>query len=136
MQLKPLFKAISLLGGPGAGKGTQSKLLHERLGIRHISAGDLLRREVNSGSPHGTLIDNMIKEGLIVPHEITVELLRKEMEKDPSATFLIDGFPRALDQLEAFERSMGPFLFCLYLDCPEDVLRTRLFRTWANFWKS
>ncbi|KAL0216682.1 hypothetical protein P9112_008866 [Eukaryota sp. TZLM1-RC] len=117
---------ISLLGGPGAGKGTQSKLLYERLGIIHISAGDLLRREIQSGSQHGALIDHMIKEGLIVPHEITVELLKAEILRFPGQTIIIDGFPRAIDQLEAFEKAVTRFEFCLVLDCPEEVLRERL----------
>ncbi|KAL0217378.1 hypothetical protein RCL1_007959 [Eukaryota sp. TZLM3-RCL] len=123
---QPRPRVVFLLGGPGAGKGTQSALLQQRLGFVHISAGDLLRREVQSGSEHGAMIDHMIKEGLIVPHEITVNLLKREIDLAPEKTYLIDGFPRAIDQLEAFEKVVGDFDVCLALDCPEEVLRERL----------
>ena len=85
-----------VLGGPGAGKGTVCKKLVKQHGFVHLSAGDLLREERNSGSKNADLINYYIKEGKIVPVEITVNLIKKAMEKQGWAKkkFLIDGFPR------------------------------------------
>ena len=82
--------------GPGSGKGTVCGKLVSEHGFVHLSAGDLLRAERDSGSPDGELINNIILEGKIVPVEITVNLIKKAMEKNgwSSKKFLIDGFPR------------------------------------------
>ncbi|KAL2940904.1 UMP-CMP kinase 3, partial [Bienertia sinuspersici] len=63
--------------GPGSGKGTQCTNIVENFGYTHLSAGDLLRAEIKSGSENGTMIQNMIKEGKIVPAEVTIKLLQK-----------------------------------------------------------
>uniref|UniRef100_A0A1A8MM50 Cytidylate kinase n=1 Tax=Nothobranchius pienaari TaxID=704102 RepID=A0A1A8MM50_9TELE len=96
---------VFVLGGPGAGKGTQCSKIVETYKCTHLSAGDLLREErCRAESKDGQLIDAYIKEGKIVPVEITINLLRKAMEetmqKDSSKScFLIDGFPRNEDNL-------------------------------------
>ena len=87
------------LGGPGAGKGTQCTLLSSEYGVKHLSAGDLLREERASGSEYGNLIENYIKDGKIVPVEITLRLLRKAIETSGCNRFLIDGFPRNRDNM-------------------------------------
>jgi len=124
---------VYILGGPGSGKGTQSANLVRDYGFVHLSAGDLLREEQNTeGSQYGELIKDYIKDGLIVPMEITVKLLenaiRASLDKSGSDTgkFLIDGFPRKLDQAIFFEESVCPSKCTLFLDCPEDVMRERL----------
>jgi UMP-CMP kinase len=85
-----------VLGGPGSGKGTLSANLVEKHGFVHLSAGDLLRAERDSGSADAELINNIIKEGKIVPVDITVNLIKTAMNKAGWAEkrFLIDGFPR------------------------------------------
>jgi len=70
------YEIVFVLGGPGAGKGTQCALLVERHGLIHLSAGDLLREERNRGTELATMINTYIKEGKIVPAEVTVGLLR------------------------------------------------------------
>jgi len=70
------YEIVFVLGGPGAGKGTQCALLVERHGLVHLSAGDLLREERNRGTELATMINTYIKEGRIVPAEVTVGLLR------------------------------------------------------------
>ena len=91
-------------GGPGAGKGTQCSKIVEKFGYQHISAGDCLRAErKNPNSKNGALINQYIKEGKIVPVEITVKLLKKAMDASEKTKFLIDGFPRSLDNLQAFD---------------------------------
>ncbi|KAH0842555.1 hypothetical protein AYO21_06643 [Fonsecaea monophora] len=122
---------VYVLGGPGSGKGTQSANLVRDFGFVHLSAGDLLREEQNTeGSEYGQLIKDYIKEGLIVPMEITVKLLenamRSKLGSDGTGKFLIDGFPRKMDQAIFFEESVCPSKCTLFLDCPEEVMRERL----------
>lgn len=87
---------IFVLGGPGAGKGTQCSKLVSDYGFKHLSAGDLLREEQDRpGSEFGEMIKTYIKEGTIVPMEVTIQLLenamKKAMEEENKHTFLIDG---------------------------------------------
>lgn len=124
---------VYILGGPGAGKGTQSEHLKRDYGFKHLSAGDLLREEQDrEGSQYGQLIKDYIKNGLIVPMEVTVNLLKNAMQAEldarqtHSARFLIDGFPRKMDQAVFFEQSVCPSKCTIFLDCPEDVMQERL----------
>lgn len=124
------ISVIFVLGGPGAGKGTQcAKLVNEKEFI-HLSAGDLLRAEQNrKGSKYGELIASYIKEGLIVPQEVTVALLQQainENYKKGSNRFLVDGFPRKMDQALTFEQQIVPSSFTLFFECPENVMLQRL----------
>ncbi|KAF8044278.1 hypothetical protein BT93_A2311 [Corymbia citriodora subsp. variegata] len=93
-----------VLGGPGSGKGTQCAKIVENFGYTHLSAGELLRQEIASNSEDGAVILDMIKEGKIVPSEMTVKLLKKEMESCDNGKFLIDGFPRNEENRIAFEQ--------------------------------
>ncbi|XP_057846438.2 UMP-CMP kinase 3 isoform X2 [Cryptomeria japonica] len=118
---------VFVLGGPGSGKGTQCAKVVEKFGFTHLSAGDLLRAEINSGSENGTMIQNMIKEGKIVPSEVTVKLLQRAMQESENDKFLIDGFPRNEENRAAFERVTGIVPeFILFFDCPEDEMERRL----------
>ncbi|OXV10810.1 hypothetical protein Egran_01428 [Elaphomyces granulatus] len=128
---------IFVLGGPGSGKGTQSENLVRDYGFMHLSAGDLLRVEqVREGSEYGDLIRNHIREGTIVPMEVTVVLLSNAMSNTlvngtantSPARFLIDGFPRKLDQAIFFEETVCPSRMTLFLNCPEDVMLARLLK--------
>ncbi|KAI9759427.1 MAG: bifunctional uridylate/adenylate kinase [Chaenotheca gracillima] len=125
---------IFVLGGPGSGKGTQCAKLVADYGFTHLSAGDLLRAEQDRpGSEFGDLIRNNIKEGIIVPMEVTVALLENAMgetvggkEGGKKGKFLIDGFPRKMDQALFFDESVCPSRLTLFFDCPEDVMLARL----------
>ncbi|EEP82921.1 uridylate kinase [Uncinocarpus reesii 1704] len=133
---------VFVLGGPGSGKGTQSANLVRDYGFSHLSAGDLLRAEQNrEGSKYGELIRHYIREGLIVPMEITVALLSNAMadileERRAQNTlragvpsrFLIDGFPRKMDQAVFFEETVVPSVATLFLSCPEEVMLNRLLK--------
>jgi UMP-CMP kinase len=122
---------IFVLGGPGAGKGTQCANLVRDYGFKHLSAGDLLRAEQDRpGSEYGEMIKTIIKEGQIVPSEVTIALLENAMQDTIDSAdnrrFLIDGFPRKMDQALAFEQRVVPSKFTLFFDCPEETMRERL----------
>jgi UMP-CMP kinase len=124
---------LFVLGGPGAGKGTQCANLVRDYHFTHLSAGDLLRAEQNrEGSEFGELIKSYIKDGKIVPMEVTVQLLENAMEdvvskdKERKGKFLIDGFPRKMDQALKFEETVCPSKFVLFFDCPEEEMQRRL----------
>ncbi|VAH40557.1 unnamed protein product [Triticum turgidum subsp. durum] len=102
-----------VLGGPGSGKGTQCSRIASDFGFSHVSAGDLLRNEISSGTDHGEWILEIIREGRIVPSEITVELVRKAIESSSAKRVLIDGFPRCEENRIAFEKIVS-FLFGLH----------------------
>ena len=124
---------LFILGGPGSGKGTQSAYLVRDFGFKHLSAGDLLREEQDrEGSEYGQLIKDNIKDGIIVPMEVTVKLLENAMRKgmqgskDGKGRFLVDGFPRKMDQAVYFEDSVCTSKCTLFLDLSEDVMHERL----------
>ncbi|XP_023342909.1 UMP-CMP kinase isoform X2 [Eurytemora carolleeae] len=104
---------IFVLGGPGAGKGTQCARIVESFGYVHLSAGDLLRAErIAPGSEFGELIEHHITNGTIVPVEITCSLLERAMTKSEKNDFLIDGFPRNEDNLTGWNKQMGEKDIC------------------------
>lgn len=124
---------IFVLGGPGAGKGTQCAKLVAEHGFTHLSAGDLLRAEQERpGSQFGELIKDYIKNGKIVPMEVTIKLLENAMTAalqqsgSNKGRFLIDGFPRKMDQGVKFEASVCVAKMVLFYDCPENVMEERL----------
>lgn len=121
------FSVAFVLGGPGSGKGTQSSKLVEEFGVVHLSAGDLLRAHMKSGSPEGEMVANMIAQGQIVPSHVTVGLLKNAMVSSGKQHFLIDGFPRNEENRSAFEIQTGiDPKFVLFFDCPESVMEQRL----------
>ncbi|KAF7014725.1 hypothetical protein CFC21_028685 [Triticum aestivum] len=117
---------VFVLGGPGSGKGTQCSNIVEHFGFTHLSAGDLLRAEIKSGSENGTMIENMIKEGKIVPSEVTIKLLQQAMIKNENDKFLIDGFPRNEENRAAFENTKISPAFVLFFNCSEEEMERRL----------
>ena len=125
---------LFVLGGPGAGKGTQCANLVRDYKFTHLSAGDLLRAEQDRpDSEFGQLIKDYIKDGKIVPMEVTVQLLENAMtdvvkSQDGKGKFLIDGFPRKMDQALKFEETVVPSKFVLFFDCPEKEMQKRLLK--------
>lgn len=116
---------VFILGGPGSGKGTQCEKVVKEFEFTHLSTGDLLREEVESGSSLGQNIATLMKEGKLVPNSIVLSLLKKAIHSGVSDKFLIDGFPREFDQIKLFEKEVGPYAFAIYFDCPDSVLTER-----------
>eukprot|EP00900_Chrysochromulina_parva_P000867 jgi/Chrpa1/10781/Chrysochromulina_OHIO_Genome00022394-RA len=126
--LRPDGPVVFVLGGPGSGKGTQCEKLIQRYGAAHFSAGDLLRDEVKKGTEQGKMIDEMIKQGAIVPAQITLDLLKAAI-KSRKGPYLIDGFPRNLDNLAAFDDQVkGGCALTLFYDVSEQVMEGRLLK--------
>ncbi|KAI8564622.1 hypothetical protein RHMOL_Rhmol03G0195100 [Rhododendron molle] len=123
---KPPFITF-VLGGPGSGKGTQCLKIVETFGFTHLSAGDLLRKEISSNSENGAMILETIREGNIVPSELTVKLIQREVESSENDKFLIDGFPRTEENRQTYERVVGaePNIV-LFFDCPEEEMVKRV----------
>jgi adenylate kinase len=95
---------ILLLGPPGSGKGTQGKLLSERLGVPAISTGDILRQAVKDGTALGREAQAIMARGELVPDELMIGLIRERIaQRDAREGFILDGFPRTVPQAEALE---------------------------------
>ncbi|XP_055821121.1 UMP-CMP kinase 3-like [Solanum dulcamara] len=120
-------KIVFVIGGPGSGKGTQCKKIAQQFGYTHLSVGELLRQEISSGSETGSMIQKIMKEGKLVPTDVTVRLLQQPMQGINNDKFLIDGFPRNEENVRVFESltKIEPE-FVLYLDCPQDEMERRL----------
>ncbi|CAI6364248.1 unnamed protein product [Macrosiphum euphorbiae] len=128
-------QVVFVLGGPGAGKGTQCSNIVSKFGFVHLSAGDLLRAERSKpDSMFGELIDSHIKNGTIVPVEITCKLIQNAMEASAASRFLIDGFPRNKDNMIGWDTTIGDqvdLLFVLFLECSENVCIERCMKRGA-----
>ena len=98
---------IFVLGGPGSGKGTQCAKIVDSFGYVHFSAGDLLRQFVRSGTKEGNECAEMMQQGKIVPSSVTVNLLKTAMKESGQSKFLIDGFPRNLENRDTFLSVVG-----------------------------
>lgn len=92
---------LVLLGPPGAGKGTQAVILSEKLGVPHISTGDLFRANIGEGTPLGVEAKQYIDAGKLVPTDVTARMVKSRLEEaDAAGGFLLDGFPRTVEQAE------------------------------------
>jgi adenylate kinase len=122
---------IVLFGPPGAGKGTQSQELIKKYHLIHISTGDLFRWHTGNDTPLGKRVKAIMNSGALVPDEITIAMLKEELDKNPNAKgFLFDGFPRTVPQAEALDTFMkenGTAIhYVIALDVSEQELRNRI----------
>jgi UMP-CMP kinase family protein len=129
----PKPNVVFILGGPGSGKGTMCELAQIQLGWVHLSAGDLLRAQRKKGGETANIIEEFIKDGKLVPYKIIVNLLKSAMELSTRMTgqnnFLVDGFPRSINNLEGWSEVMGSEIDLpkmMYFECPYDVLVKRI----------
>ena len=128
---KPKMKNIVLFGPPGAGKGTQAEFLKEMYNLVHISTGDVFRFNIKNKTELGVLAKKYIDEGDLVPDEVTINMLKAEVDKNPEANgFIFDGFPRTESQAEALDEFLAEkgeqINAMVALEVPEDILVERL----------
>lgn len=126
------YMRLILIGPPGVGKGTQSALLSERLGLMPISSGDIFRKEIEAQTDLGRLAQRYIKAGELVPNGVTIEMMAKRLRDDDTrkSGFVLDGFPRTVKQAEALDEilfSMGSDLDkVVSIEVPDETLLHRL----------
>ena len=128
---------IILLGPPGSGKGTQSKLLVENQSFFQISTGDLLRKTVESGSNEGKKIQKIMEKGDLVSDEMVIDMILRAMALNSEKKFIFDGFPRNIAQAEALEKAFKDktmtidyvILLEVKLDFLENRIKKRLSET-------
>jgi adenylate kinase len=97
---------VVLLGAPGAGKGTQCKRIVDRYGLSHLSSGDILRRQRAAGTELGKKAQSYMDSGALVPDGIIVEMMADAIRKVPKAGFVLDGFPRTVNQADELDKSL------------------------------
>jgi adenylate kinase len=98
---------IVLLGAPGAGKGTQCKRIADRYGLLHLSSGDILRRHRADKTKLGKKAQSYMDSGALVPDKIIVEMMTEEIQKAPDPGFILDGFPRTVNQAIELDKSLA-----------------------------
>ncbi len=126
-----MSKIIVLIGAPGAGKGTQAKLLQERRGIPHISTGDMFREMKTLDTPLAKEVQAIMTSGKLVPDDVTYQVVKERTSRpDTNGTYLLDGYPRtavqAEQQLEELAKEQGKAIQAIEVDVPRDELVKRL----------
>ena len=118
---------IILLGGPGAGKGTQATFLTEHFGIPQISTGDMLRAAVQAGTELGIMAKKIMDAGGLVSDEIIIALVKARIaQPECKKGFLFDGFPRTIPQADAMKAAGVPTDFVIEIDVPDEEIVRRL----------
>jgi len=127
---------LILLGLPGAGKGTQASRLKERTGLAHISSGDLFRENIGQGTDLGLRAKEYVDQGLLVPDEVTIAMILERIEReDARRGFMLDGFPRTMQQAEALDGALSKqgkqIDRAVYIKVSTDELVSRLAGRWT-----
>ncbi len=120
------MKNIIFIAPPAAGKGTQSNILKEKYDYAHISTGDMLREAINSGSKLGMDVKNIIDKGELVSDEIIIKLVAEKLASLKGKPFILDGFPRTLNQAIALEKIIDDNYVTIYLDLSEEEAISRI----------
>lgn len=125
------MKNIVIFGAPGSGKGTQSELLVEKYGFKHISTGDVLRNEIKKGTELGKTAQQFIDHGQLIPDELMISILASVYDAmQPCDGVIFDGFPRTIPQAEALnvmlQERNSEIAAMLELDVPQEMLVERL----------
>ncbi|MDJ1468406.1 adenylate kinase [Cytophagaceae bacterium DM2B3-1] len=122
---------LVLFGPPGAGKGTQSAKLIEKYQLVHISTGDLFRMHIKEETALGKQVKQILADGLLVPDQVTIDMLEEEVQKNPQAKgFIFDGFPRTVAQAQALDDFLAgkgeSINLVIKLDVTEDEIKERI----------
>ncbi|MCX7748610.1 MAG: adenylate kinase [Clostridia bacterium] len=111
---------LVLLGAPGAGKGTQATVISEKFKIPHISTGDIFRSNIKNGTELGKKAKEYIDEGLLVPDELTIDIVKDRLKQDDCKNgFILDGFPRTIPQAEYLDKALDSME--VNLDCALNI---------------
>ena len=116
---------IVMLGGPGSGKSTYTEYLIKHFNITHIYPGGMLRKEVEKGSEIGKIAKSIIDRGEFVPNQIVLELIKKKVEQSPQG-YVLDGWPRYMQQVEDMEKNEIGYDYAVFLDVSRDEVMRRL----------
>ena len=127
------MRFVVLMGAPGAGKGTQAKLLEENTGLPQISTGDLFRYNLKQNTPLGILARSYMDKGELVPDEVTVAMVKDRLSQEDCASgAILDGFPRTVAQADALEELLlalgGKVTVVPHIYVDQDVLVARLLK--------
>lgn len=122
---------IIMLGAPGAGKGTQAKMIADKYGVPHISTGDIFRANIKNGTELGMEAKKYMDQGLLVPDELTVKILLDRVAKDDCEKgYVLDGFPRTIPQAEVLEEALAnigdKIDFAIDVDVPDENIVRRM----------
>lgn len=122
---------IVMLGAPGAGKGTQAKMIAAKYQIPHISTGDIFRSNIKNGTELGKKAKEYMDQGLLVPDELTVDLVIDRISQDDCEKgYILDGFPRTIPQAEALEAALAKrsekMDYAIDVDVPDENIVTRM----------
>jgi len=125
-----MSKIIVLMGAPGAGKGTQARLLQERLHLPQISTGDIFRSLKSAQTPLAQEVREIMERGQLVPDDLTIQLVKERTAKDDARDgYILDGFPRTPAQADSLERlaaEQGKQIVAIQIDVPYDLLEKRM----------
>ena len=116
---------IVMLGGPGSGKSTYTEYLIKHFNITHIYPGGMLRKEVEKGSEIGKIAKSIIDRGEFVPNQIVLDLIKKKVEQSPQG-YVLDGWPRYMQQVEDMEKNEIGYDYAVFLDVSRDEVMRRL----------
>ena len=117
---------IMLLGPPGVGKGTQAKLLAASRGLAHIATGDMLRAEVAQKTALGLAAQQFMNKGELVPDDLIIEMTKSRLQAGDGGDFVLDGFPRTVEQAEALEKAGVFFDAVIELEVDDEAIVARL----------
>lgn len=120
------MKNIIFIAPPAAGKGTQSNMLKEKFGYNHISTGDMLREAINSGSEIGKEVKNIIDKGELVSDDLIIKLVKDKLASLEGKPFILDGFPRTLNQAKSLDEILTDDYIVIYLDLAESEAINRI----------
>lgn len=128
---------IIMLGPPGAGKGTQAEVLAEKLGLVHVSSGDLFRENLSKETELGKLAQTFMSKGELVPDDVTIAMVKERLtRKDCEKGAVLDGFPRTPAQAEALKVMLhglgGDVTVVPFINVPDEVLVKRLSGRWMS----
>ncbi len=122
---------IIMLGAPGAGKGTQAKMIAEKYSIPHVSTGDIFRANIKNGTELGMEAKKYMDQGLLVPDELTVKILLDRVAQEDCANgYVLDGFPRTIPQAEVLDKALtelGDAIdYAINVDVPDENIVRRM----------